>query len=144
MSKKSEKILSIYDVWAIKKSANPAQPFAPGIVFEDLTEKNYHEIVEIFNERISRWYFDIGEQIHQKIPDCNFALIIFCSIILDLLSQYVYAVPTSSESVFKKFFRQYLSKWNFEVSPPIVSCYYHKRRITGSTHLRFPLILTAG
>jgi hypothetical protein len=128
MSKKSEKILSLYEVYALKREGNPDKPFAPGVLNADLGDRSYQEIVEIFEDRINRWYFNVAEEIQEKIADYNFAVVILCSTILDLMSQYVYAVPVSGESVFKKFFREYLGEYNYEICPPISSCYFNKRR----------------
>ncbi|MFA5116738.1 MAG: hypothetical protein WC486_05595 [Candidatus Omnitrophota bacterium] len=131
MSKNSKKPLQhllLEDVYAIKRSGNPNKPFAPNARFGDLEGRTYQEIVEIFESRISGWYFDVAEAISDKIPGYNFAVIILNSIILDLLSQYIYGAPTSSESIFKRFFREYLGEYNHKIDPPIVSCYFNKRR----------------
>jgi len=128
MSKKSEKILSLYEVYALKRGGDPGKPFAPGVLNSDLGSRSYQEIVEIFEDRINRWYFNVAEEIQHKIADYNFAVVILCSTILDLMSQYVYAVPVSGESVFKKFFREYLGEYNYDIDPPITSCYFNKRR----------------
>ena len=127
-SKKPLQYLPLEDILAIKRSGNPDKPFAPSARFGDLEGRTYLEIVEIFESRISGWYFDVAEAISDKIPGYNFAVIILDSIILDLLSQYIYGASTSSESIFKRFFREYLGEYNHKIDPPIVSCYFNKRR----------------
>jgi hypothetical protein len=131
MSKNSKKPLhhlSLEDIYSIKSSGNPNKPFAPNARFADLENRTYLEAVEIFESRIAGWYFDVAESIYEKVPGYNFAVIILCSIIMDLLSQYIYGAPTSSESVFKRFFREYLGEYNQRITPPIISCYFNKRR----------------
>lgn len=128
MSKKSDKILTLNDVYAIRRSGNPDKPFAPGVLSGELKDKSYVELVDIFDKRISNWYFDVAEQIQVNIKDYNFAVIIISSIIIDLLSQYIYAVSTSGESAFKRFFREYLKEYNQAIEPPIISCYFNKVR----------------
>jgi hypothetical protein len=123
MGKKS---LTLEQVFDIRKGGNPDRVFAPNTYLHDLENKSYLDIVDVFNNRISKWYFDVAEFVYKK-TDYNFSIIIFCCIIIDLLSQYIFAVPSSSERTFKNFFREYLKQYNHLINPPIITCYFSNK-----------------
>ncbi|MBM3251268.1 MAG: hypothetical protein FJZ11_00600 [Candidatus Omnitrophica bacterium] len=124
MTKKS---LTINDVFNIRKGGNPERAFAPQTLHRDLYNKSYLELVGIFESRISKWYFDVAESLSEN-TDSNFIVTAVCCIILDLLSQYIYGVPSSSKKCFKKFFKDHLNEYNHSIQPPIESCYYDKKK----------------
>lgn len=133
-----EKKLTQDEVIAIRKNWNPVKAFAHGYTHGDLENKSYLEIVDIFNKRISEWYFDTAKSFKKNnnrgVTHYNFPIIVFCSILIDLLSQYIYGEPVHRDFRFKQFFREYLKKYNIVIKPPIISCTYkfkNKQRAEG-------------
>lgn len=118
--------ISFDEVLKIRGSGNPNKAIAPKTHIQDLNGKTYEELVEIFKSRITERYINAAEFI-DKNNDFNFVLFVTCCVILDLLSQYIYGKPSSSEKIFKKFFRKYLKKHNHPIKPPIISCYYNNK-----------------
>lgn len=112
---------------SIRRDCNPKKAFGPNILHRDLIDKSYLEAVELFNKRISGWYFNIVQSMPYKIEHYNFPVIIFCCIIIDLLSQYVYGLPVHKEESYKQFFRDYLKKFNRKIDPPIISCRFREK-----------------
>ena len=101
----TEKKLSLDEVAAIRKKWNPDKAFAHGLTHGDLENKTYYEIVDGFNKRISEWYFDTIESLPKKVTHYNFPITIFCCIIVDLLSQYIYCTSVHKEKYFTQFLK---------------------------------------
>jgi len=114
--------LSEADVINIRSHLNPEKAFAPGVTHKVVKNASYAEIVDIFDKRVSKWYFDAANSFKTKLPDYNFPIAIFCCVIIDLLSQYMFGRPRSSEKIFKAFCQKYLKEYNQKITPPIMSC----------------------
>lgn len=114
--------LSNTDVINIRRNLNPKKAFAPGVTHEIVRYASYAEIVDIFDRRVSKWYFDAANSFKTKLSDYNFPIAIFCCVIIDLLSQHIFGRPRSSEKIFKAFCQKYLKKYNHKIVPPIKSC----------------------
>jgi len=131
---KEKRIKNINEVYKIRKNVNPEVSVAPpNVCFVDLEGKTYQEIVEIFEARILDRYIKIAESLdratlegREQWSGANFAITILCCVIIDMLSQYVYAAPASEKMIFKQFFREWLKQINHKIEPPIETCYYSK------------------
>jgi len=118
--------LSVKEVARIRGSWNPDKAYAPGVANGDLMNKTYLELVEAFQKRINEWYFDTAESFASKVEHHNFPIIIFCVIIIDLLSQYVEGIPSHTEKCFTNFIRTYLCDHYSKLNKPIISCRYYE------------------
>jgi len=117
------KEISKKEALSIRGGGNPKRAIAPDAHIEDLINKPYVKLVETFKERIYSRYIDAAEYV-DKNGDYNFVVTVICFVVLDLLSQYVYGVPSSSPDIFKQFFRDYFKEYNQNINPPIKSCFY--------------------
>ena len=109
----------------IRRKLNPDKAFCQdGIKHGELKGKSYLEVVKFFEKRFSGWYFNAAESIHEKTKDYNFSIVIFCCIIIDSLSQYMFGEPCATRTTFKNFCRKHLEKYNHTLKPPIVTCRY--------------------
>jgi hypothetical protein len=119
------------EVMVIRKgNRNPDVTFAPGLKYRDLINKNYKEMVEIFTDRLNRWYFKVAEQLSEKqkeIEGLNFTVMILDCISIDLLSQYYYGLKVSNGTKFIDFFRKNLSSCNYKLKRLKKSCIYSER-----------------
>ncbi len=119
----AKKNITLKEVSEIRRNLNPEKAFAPGgIKHKDIENKTYLQIVEIFQKRIKVWYFDAAKEISKKTKDYNFSVIIFCCVIIDILSQYFFGKEIGAGDTYIKFFKTYLSRFNHPLKPPIISC----------------------
>jgi hypothetical protein len=118
-----------------KNNRNPDVTFAhPDVKYKRVLDGDYtyEDAVTDFENKVTRWYFGVAEKIEdvnsseEGLPGANFSVLMLNCMIIDLLSQYYYGMPTSKGSKFKSFVETRFSKYNKSIDPPIRSCSYMK------------------
>ncbi len=91
---------------------DPERNFTYKTKMKELKGKSFNEIVELFNERISKWYIEPGEILLSKSVHYDFIVMTINIIIIDLLSQYRYNKKENSPKTFKKFLREHIPEFD--------------------------------
>lgn len=99
---------------------NPEKTFCRKFHYRDLNPDNLNDTITKFEERIKYWFFKPTKDLIKKNIEANnfFAIIIVC-IIIDLLSQYWYGLPSSDGKKYKDFLKIFMRSFQSKIKPPL-------------------------
>jgi len=108
---------------------NPEKTFCLSTSYKDLDPDNLNEIIAKFEERIRCWFFKPTKDLIRKNIEANnfFAIIIVC-VIIDLLSQYWYGLPSSDGKKYKEFLKIFMGSFKSKIKPPLKHYFWNKQK----------------
>lgn len=107
---------------------NPEKTFCRRFHYRDLNPDNLNDTIAKFEERIKYWFFRPTKDLIKKNIEANnfFAIIIIC-IIIDLLSQYWYGLPSSDGKKYKDLLKIFMRSFQSKIKPPLKYYYWNKQ-----------------
>ena len=107
---------------------NPEKTFCRRYLYQDLNPNDLSDTIAKFEERIKYWFFKPTKDLIKKNIEANnfFAIIIVC-IIIDLLSQYWYGLPSSNGEKYKDFLKIFMRSFQSKIKPPLKYSSYNQK-----------------
>lgn len=107
---------------------NPEKTFCLRYLYKDLDPNDLNSIICKFEERIKYWFFKPTKDLIRKNIQANnfFAIIIVC-VIIDLLSQYWYGLPSSNKKNYNDFLKIFMQSFHSKINPPLKNYYWDER-----------------
>jgi len=99
---------------------NPEKAFAKDTHYKHLDSYDFTDVVKAFDRRIKYWYFYHAKELVPKQHQ-GFAIVVIVSVIIDLLSQFIYGTQESSARIYKCFLRKYIPEFRKKIKPPLKS-----------------------
>jgi len=107
---------------------NPKKTFCRRYLYKDLDGNDYKGIISKFEERIKYWFIKPSKDlIRKKIPSNNFLITETICILIDLLSQYFYGIPSSNKKKYTEFLIKFMPIFKSKINPPIPHYHWLKK-----------------